>query len=69
MYHFGCGVSKTVGPKKQGFWPKINILKGFHQLIFFSFKNINLGDHFLLKTFLSNFNFLTSLFSKIMPNF
>ena len=23
---FGCG--KTMGPKKQDFWPKINILKG-----------------------------------------
>ena len=26
-------------------------------LIFFSFQNINLGDHFLLKTFFSDFNF------------
>ena len=25
---FGCGISKMVGPKKQGFCPKINMLKG-----------------------------------------
>ena len=25
---FGCGISKMVGPKKQDFWTKINILKG-----------------------------------------
>ena len=24
----GCGISKMVGPKKQDFWPRINILKG-----------------------------------------
>ena len=33
-----------------------------------SFKNINLGDHFLKKTFFSNSNFWTTLFSKTMPN-
>ena len=27
-YQFGCGILKMVGPKKQDFWPKINILKG-----------------------------------------
>ena len=27
-YQFGCGISKMVGPKKQDFWPRINILKG-----------------------------------------
>ena len=27
-YQFGCGVSKMVGPKKQGFCLKINMLKG-----------------------------------------
>ena len=27
-YQFGCGTLKMVGPKKQEFWPKINILKG-----------------------------------------
>ena len=33
-----------------------------------SFKNINLGDHFLEKPFFfSNFNFWTNSFSKIMP--
>ena len=26
---FGCGISKMVGPKKQDFWPRINILEGF----------------------------------------
>ena len=28
QYQFGFGISKMVGPKKQEFWPKINILKG-----------------------------------------
>ena len=77
-----------VGPKKQDFWPKINILRGrlyfksvnelwfvkkcqnrtfkvnfqcqksaefFQQKI--SFKIINLGDHFLVKTFFSSNHF------------
>jgi hypothetical protein len=35
----------------------------------FHFKNINVGDHFLEKTFFSRFNFRTTLLSKIMPNF
>ena len=26
---FGCGNSKMVGPKRQDFWPRVNILKGF----------------------------------------
>ena len=26
-YQFGFGISKMVGPKKQVFWPRINILK------------------------------------------
>ena len=26
-YQFGCGILKMVGPKKQDFWPKINIFK------------------------------------------
>ena len=25
----GCGISKMVSLKKQDFWPRINILKGF----------------------------------------
>ena len=29
-YQFGCGILKMVGPKKQYFWRKINILKGNH---------------------------------------
>ena len=32
-------------------------------------KNINLGDHYLLKTFFSKLNFWTTLLSKITPNF
>ena len=28
QYQFGCGILKMVGPKKQEFWPKINLLKG-----------------------------------------
>ena len=27
QYQFGCGILKMVGPKKQKFWPSINILK------------------------------------------
>ena len=34
-----------------------------------SSKNINLGDHYLLKTFFSKLNFWTTLLSKIKPNF
>ena len=30
---FGCGILKMVGPKKQHFWPKINILKGNHCIL------------------------------------
>ena len=30
---FGCGILKMVGPKKQDFWPKINILKGNHCIL------------------------------------
>ena len=29
---FGCGILKMVGPKKQDFWPKINILKENHYI-------------------------------------
>ena len=32
-------------------------------------KNINLGDHYLLKAFFSKLNFWTTLLSKITPNF
>ena len=35
----------------------------------FSSKNINLGDHFLLKPFFSRLNFWTTSLSKIRPNF
>ena len=28
-FQFGCGILKMVGPKKQDFWPRINIFKGF----------------------------------------
>ena len=31
-YQFGCGILKMVGPKKQDFWPKINIPKGNHRI-------------------------------------
>ena len=30
---FGCGNLKMVGPNKQDFWPKINILKGNHCIL------------------------------------
>ena len=32
-YQFGCGILKMVGPKKQVFWQKINILKGNHCIL------------------------------------
>ena len=30
---FGCGILKIVDPKKQDFWPKINLLKGNHCIL------------------------------------
>ena len=44
---------------------KINLI--FQKKI--SSKNINLGDHFFVKTIFSRFNFWTNILSKIMPNF
>ena len=35
----------------------------------FPLKHINLGANFLLLTFFDNFNFLKTLFSKMMPKF
>ena len=32
-YQFSYGISKMVGSKKQGFWPKINMLKGNHCIL------------------------------------
>ena len=43
MYQFGCGILKMVGPKKQDFWPKINILQGNH-CIYQLIKNISIFD-------------------------
>ena len=31
--HFSCGISNVVGPKKQDIWPKINILKVNHCIL------------------------------------
>ena len=44
-YQFGCGISKMVGPKKQDFWPKINILKGHHFILWIQWITVgqNLG--------------------------
>ena len=39
---FGYGISKMVGPKKQDFWPRINILEGM-----FFFKSG--GEHQFVK--------------------
>jgi len=36
---------------------------------FFSLKNISLEEGFLLLSFFENFNFWTTLFSKMVPNF
>ena len=49
IYQFGRGISKMVGPKKQDFWTRINILTKIRQIK--KKKNhlsihINLGDHF-----------------------
>ena len=38
-------------------------------LIFFSLKNISLGACFLFLSFFENFNFWTTLFTKMVPNF
>jgi hypothetical protein len=38
-------------------------------LIFFSLKNISLKEGFLLLSFFENYNFWTTLFSKMVPNF
>ena len=29
QYQFGCGILKLMGSKKQDFWPRIKILRGF----------------------------------------
>ena len=31
--NISCGILKMVGPKKQDFWPKINIIKGNHCIL------------------------------------
>ena len=31
------GILKMVGPKKQDFWPKINLLKGNYCILYFEF--------------------------------
>ena len=33
QYQFGCSILKMVGPKKQDFCPKINILTGNHCIL------------------------------------
>ena len=33
LFQFGCRILKMVGPKKQDFWPKINIFKGNHCIL------------------------------------
>ena len=38
--HLGYGISKMVDPKKQDFWPKINILK-----VYFVFYEYNCQDN------------------------
>ena len=51
---------------------KVNFLcqKSFESFwFFFSLKNISLEEGFLLLSFFENFNFWTTLFSKIVPNF
>ena len=72
-----------MGPKMQDFWPRIRVHQKVPISYFQSqfryqksielkknlTKNINLGDHFLVKTFFSKPNFQTTLISKITPNF
>ena len=45
----------------------MNIIESFFKRILS--KKINLGDHFLVKTFFSRPNFWTTLLSKVAPNF
>ena len=33
QYQFGCGILRMVGPKKQYFWAKINLLKEKHCIL------------------------------------
>ena len=49
LCQFGCGILKMVGPKMQDFCPRINMHVKNRRNFFKkkSFKNINLGDHFL----------------------
>ena len=30
QYQFGCGISKMVGPKKEDFWPKVDVRKALY---------------------------------------
>ena len=58
--------------KYQYYALKVDLICQNHRnfkLFFHSFKKINLGDHLLLKTLFPSFNFWTTLFSKILPNF
>ena len=32
-YQFGCGILDMVGPKKQEFWPKFNLLKRNYSIL------------------------------------
>ena len=43
--------------------------KSFESFWFFLLKNINLEEDFLLLLFFEKFNFWTTLFSKLVPNF
>ena len=50
IYQFSCEILKMVGPKKQDFWRRINILKEF----FFKNPLMNYGSSKSAKIVLSN---------------
>ena len=49
-YQFGCGISKMVGPKKQDFWPRINIPTQRKSLYFMITMNESLSNIVLSKS-------------------
>ena len=49
-YQFGCGISKMAGPKKQDFWPRINIPTQRKSLYFMITMNESLSNIVLSKS-------------------
>ena len=70
MFWFDLGCQKVTTSDFQSFFSIFFMSKIIWIfLIFFSLKNISLEEGFLLLSFFENFNFWTTLFSKMEPNF